>query len=168
MTLILYGWVLYFQKSSAEISFKILEINAIFWKTGVILTSLIFPWTSKQRIALSSFGFFKGSVRLERTTRITKSNHSPCTPCPLTTSVSATPIHVLNTSRDGDSTTSLCSLCHCLTALSEKKWFLISNLKLACATLAKACYSYRQKIHLPCELSSLKVPVVSVKSKVLD
>jgi len=61
MTLILYGWVLYFQKSSAEVSFKILEINAIFWKTGVILTSLIFPWTSKQRIALSSFGFFKGS-----------------------------------------------------------------------------------------------------------
>jgi len=32
----------------------------------------------------------------------------------------------LNTSRDSDSTTSLCSLCQCLTTLSETKFFLIS------------------------------------------
>ena len=37
-----------------------------------------------------------------------------------TTSLSATSPHFLNTSRDSDSTTSLGSLCHCLTALSEE------------------------------------------------
>jgi len=36
----------------------------------------------------------------------------------------------LNTSRDGDSTTSLGSLFQCLTTLSVKKFFLISNLNL--------------------------------------
>ena len=48
----------------------------------------------------------------------------------LTTSLSATFTSFLNTSRDGDPTTSLGSLCQCLTTLSEKKCFLISNLKL--------------------------------------
>jgi len=51
-------------------------------------------------------------------------------PCPLTVSLSAPPTRSLNTSRDSDSTTSLGSLCHCLTTLSEKKSFLISNLNL--------------------------------------
>ena len=37
---------------------------------------------------------------------------------------------VLNTSGDGDSTTSVGSLFHCLTTLSVKKFFLISNLNL--------------------------------------
>jgi len=38
------------------------------------------------------------------------------------------PTHFLNVSRDGDSTTSLGSLCQCLTILSENKLFLTSNL----------------------------------------
>ena len=43
-----------------------------------------------------------------------------------TMSLSASSTHFLNTSMDSDSTTSLGS--QCLTALSEKKFFLISNL----------------------------------------
>jgi len=39
----------------------------------------------------------------------------------------ATSTHFLNPSRDGDSTTALGSLVQCLTALSAKKCFLISN-----------------------------------------
>jgi len=40
----------------------------------------------------------------------------------------------LKTSRIGDSTTALGSLFQCLTTLSVKKFFLISNLKLSDAT----------------------------------
>ena len=45
-------------------------------------------------------------------------------------SCSATSTGFLNTSRDGNSTTSLSSLFQCLTTLSVKKFFLISNLNL--------------------------------------
>jgi len=45
-------------------------------------------------------------------------------------SLSATSTHALNTSRDGDSTTSLGSLFQYLTAISEKKCFQISKLNL--------------------------------------
>jgi len=68
------------------------------------------------------------SLWLERTFKITNSKHQPATPCSLPTSLSATSTWLLHTSRN--STTSLGSLCHCLTALSEKKYFLISNLNL--------------------------------------
>jgi len=44
-------------------------------------------------------------------------------------SPSATPPRFLNTSREGDSITSLGSLCHCMTTLLEKKFFLISSLR---------------------------------------
>jgi len=43
-----------------------------------------------------------GSLRLEKVSKIIKSNPSPL--CPLTTSLSATSPRSLNTSRDGDST----------------------------------------------------------------
>ena len=36
----------------------------------------------------------------------------------------------MNTSRDGDFSTPLGSLCHCLSTLAEKKWFLTQNLNL--------------------------------------
>ena len=45
-------------------------------------------------------------------------------------SLSTTSKQFLNTSKDGDSTTSLGSLFQCLTTLSVKKCFLISNLNL--------------------------------------
>ena len=45
-------------------------------------------------------------------------------------SLSATSTWFLNTFRDGDPTTSLGRLCHCLTALHGKKFSLISNLDL--------------------------------------
>jgi len=48
---------------------------------------------------------------------------------PLTVSLSATSPWFLNTSWDNDHTTTLGSLCQCMTALSEKKLFLIANLK---------------------------------------
>jgi len=45
------------------------------------------------------------SLRLEKTSRITKSNSRPSSPCPLPTSLNATTPWFLNTSRDSDSTT---------------------------------------------------------------
>ncbi|KAK4831669.1 hypothetical protein QYF61_018636 [Mycteria americana] len=47
-----------------------------------------------------------------------------------TMSISTTSTPLLNTSRDGDSATSLGSLFQCLTTLSVKKFFLISSLNL--------------------------------------
>jgi len=44
-------------------------------------------------------------------------------------SLSATSLSFSNISRDGDPTTSLGSLCHCITPLPEEKFFLISNLQ---------------------------------------
>ena len=71
------------------------------------------------------------SLRLEKTPKITQCDcqpiptvppdHVPDPPDPAT--------RLQNTSKDGDSTTSLCSLCHCSSALSEKT-FLIFNLKI--------------------------------------
>ncbi|KAJ7399438.1 hypothetical protein BTVI_115200 [Pitangus sulphuratus] len=48
-----------------------------------------------------------------------------------TRALSAMSSHSLNTSRDGDSTTSLASLFQCLTMISLKKFFLLSNLNLS-------------------------------------
>ena len=45
-------------------------------------------------------------------------------------SLTPTSKHLLNTSRDGDSTTSPASLFHCLITLSVKKFFLLSSLNL--------------------------------------
>ena len=67
------------------------------------------------------------SLRLEKTTKFIMPNVNPSPPCPLTMSPSATSPRFWNTSRDGDSTTSLGSLCLCLTSLSKKKLFLISK-----------------------------------------
>ena len=53
------------------------------------------------------------SLRLEKNSKIIQSNHHPTTPCPLTTSLSATSTQFLNTSRDSDATMSLGS---CATA----------------------------------------------------
>ena len=64
-------------------------------------------------------------LRLEKTPKTTQSNPNPSPPCPLTTSHSATSPWLLNTSRDGDCTTSLGS--QCIATLSEKQFFLISN-----------------------------------------
>ena len=71
------------------------------------------------------------SLRLEKTSKITKSNRQPNTttsakPCP------EVPLSTrfLNTSRDSDSTTALGSLGQHLTTLSAKKFFLIPNLNL--------------------------------------
>ncbi|KAK4814524.1 hypothetical protein QYF61_021625 [Mycteria americana] len=50
-------------------------------------------------------------------------------------SQSATSTRFLNSSRDGDSTTSLGSLFQCLMTLSVKKFFLISNLNLSWSNL---------------------------------
>lgn len=69
-----------------------------------------------------------GPLRLEKTTKVTTSNHQP--PCPMATSLSATSPLLLNTSRDANITTSLGSLCQCTTTLSEKKFFLLSHLNL--------------------------------------
>jgi len=69
--------------------------------------------------------------RLEKTSKIIKSNYPPTNTMPAKPYPEAPHLHVfLNTSRDGDSTTSLGSLFQCLTTLSVKKFFLISNLNL--------------------------------------
>jgi len=51
-------------------------------------------------------------------------------------------MHLLNTSRDGDSTTYLGSLFQFLTALSVNKFFLISNLNLPWCNLRLFPLSY--------------------------
>ena len=76
-------------------------------------------------ICLSCKRWITGSLRLEKTSKITKSMPNPFPPCPLPTSLSATSPQFWNTSRDGDSTT---SLFQCLITLSEI-FFLISSLK---------------------------------------
>ena len=63
------------------------------------------------------------SLKVERASKIIRSNCHPNTPM----SPNATSTRVLNPSRDGDSTTALGSLCQCLTTLSVKKFFLVSN-----------------------------------------
>ena len=62
------------------------------------------------------------SLRLEKNTKITKSNHHPTPTMPTNQSLSATLPNFSNTS--------LGSLFQCITTLSEKKIFLISNLNL--------------------------------------
>lgn len=66
------------------------------------------------------------SLRLEKASKITKSNCHPTPTVPLPMSLSTT--QLLNTSRDSDSTTSLGSLLQYLITLSEKKFILIPNL----------------------------------------
>lgn len=68
------------------------------------------------------------SFRLENTSKIPKCNPNP--PCLLTVPPGATSLRSWNTPRDGESPTSLGSLCHCVTALWEKIFFLISNVSL--------------------------------------
>jgi len=75
------------------------------------------------------------SLWLERPIRSPGPTISPSPPCPLTTSLSATSTRLWNTSRDSDCTTSLYSLCHCSTALPERKFLLISYLHLPCCNL---------------------------------
>ena len=70
------------------------------------------------------------SLRLKKGTKISSPMANPSPLCPLTTSLSDTFTHFLNTSWDCDFTTSLGSLCHCLTALPENNFFLIFNLNL--------------------------------------
>jgi len=61
------------------------------------------------------------SLRLEKTTKITKSNPNP--PCPLTTSLSATSPQLVTPALPMQQ-------CQHITTLSKNKFFLISNLSL--------------------------------------
>ena len=70
------------------------------------------------------------SLRVEKTSKIPKSNPSPPSPCPLTMSLSTPSALYLNICRDGDTTTSLGNLYHCITTLLEKKFSPVSNLNL--------------------------------------
>jgi len=71
------------------------------------------------------------SLRLEKTSKIIKSNRQPNTTTPAKPYPEVPHLHVfLNASRDGDSTTTLGSLFQRLTTLSVKNFFLLSNLKL--------------------------------------
>ncbi|KAK4830710.1 hypothetical protein QYF61_012970 [Mycteria americana] len=71
------------------------------------------------------------SFRLEKTFKIMKSNRTLTLPSPpLSLFLGTTSTYLLNTSRDGDSTTSLGSLFQCLITLSVKKFSLISSLNL--------------------------------------
>ena len=66
----------------------------------------------------------------KKPTKITSSTTNLPPPCP-PSYVLQCHIHIHKTSRDNDSTSSLGSLCHCLTALCEKEFFLIFNLKFS-------------------------------------
>jgi len=64
---------------------------------------------------------------LEKTSKIIQSS---CQPIHTMPTDSVPHGRFLNTSRDGDLTASLGSLCQCITTLSEVNFFLISNLNL--------------------------------------
>jgi len=71
------------------------------------------------------------SSRLEKISKIIKYNCQPNTTMAAKSCPGVPYLHVfLNTSRDGDSTTSLGILFQFLTTLSVKKFFLISSLNL--------------------------------------
>ena len=83
------------------------------------------------------------SLRLEKTSKIIKSNHQPNTTMPTKPCPEVPYLNVFfNTSRDGDATTSLGSLFQCFTSLSVKKFFLISNLNLLDADWGPCLSSY--------------------------
>ena len=69
------------------------------------------------------------SLRLEKTSKVTWPNRQPIPTMPTDHILSATSTRLWNTSRDGDCTTSLGSLCHCSTTPSRGV-FLPSNLNL--------------------------------------
>ena len=61
----------------------------------------------KALLSSHSFQSITESLRLEKTSKTTRSNPNPPPPCPLTASLGAPSLQYLSTSRDGDSTTSL-------------------------------------------------------------
>lgn len=73
---------------------------------------------------------FIASLRLEKISMTIKPDPSSPPPHPLTVSPSVTSLRFLNTSRNGDPTTSLGNPSQCLTALLEKQSFLIPNRNL--------------------------------------
>jgi len=76
------------------------------------------------------------SLKLEKTSKIIKSNCQPNSTMPAKPRPEVPHLHIFfNTSRDGDSTNSLGSPFCCLTTLSVKKFFLISSLNLPCCNL---------------------------------
>jgi len=83
---------------------------------------------------MSKFPYrFTESLRLEKTSKIIKSNHPPNNTMP-TKPRPKPPCHIymfFERLQDGDSTTSLGSLFQCLTTLSVKKFFPIPNLNLS-------------------------------------
>ena len=71
------------------------------------------------------------SLILEQTSKIIQSKHQPIPTMPTNHIPQCHILTVfLNTSGDGDSTTSLGNLFQCITTLSEKKVFLTSNMNL--------------------------------------
>ena len=84
------------------------------------------------------------SLRLEKTSKITKSDPSPC---PLTMSLSATSPHFLSTSRDNDSTTSLSVPMH-HSSFGEE--IFLSIQPKAVASCARGEVSFFGLIHLLC------------------
>ena len=72
---------------------------------------------------------------LEKTSEIPKSNPNPSLSCALTMTPGDTPAGFSNTPRDDDCTTTLGSLCRCITTLSEYERFLIANLNLSWCNL---------------------------------
>ena len=72
---------------------------------------------------------FHRIIKVGRDLQDPQAQAQPNPPCPLPMFPSATSPWFLNTPRDKDSTTSISSLCQCITALSENEFFLVSNLK---------------------------------------
>jgi len=64
----------------------------------------------------------------ERSLWLSSPTVNPPPPCPLTMTLRATSTPFFSSSRDGDTTFSVGSLFQCLTILSKKEFFLISNL----------------------------------------
>jgi len=96
------------------------------------MRQLLLVFLHQSRVVLLSLTKIIESFRLEETLKIIKTNHQPNTVKfhHYTISLSSASICLSNTSRDGDSTTSLGSLFQCPITLSVTKFFLVPNLNL--------------------------------------
>lgn len=121
-------------QSLAVQGLSVVDVFAVY--SGTALSLINMPsYLFSAPLSRGSFLTFTESLRSERPLGSSSPTTNPS--CPLTTSLSATPILSLHTSRDGDSTTSLGNLCQCLTTLHEKKFFLISTLSLVIPSLGR-------------------------------
>ena len=118
----------YSERSQALQGLQALALHLLKSSWASILLDWALWWHSWQNnVSLTKSPIFNHriieSFRLEKTLKIIKSNYKANT-------AKSTTWYPLNTSRECDSTTTLCSLFQCLITFLVEKFFLIHNLNL--------------------------------------